>query len=184
MHWAYGAARDKDLDSTAMLVFLGLADHANTRDGRSWPGAEMLAGETGFTEQTVRRAMQRIRKSGVVPCIPRPGMQAIWLFPYPPREPEKLSPPRNERPGSPSSDPGKRYRGGRYLVTRTPVRNTGEPVITRDEPAAAGPAEAEPGPAPARVIDVSATIGRLRDRIRAPGSTLGPEPEVVVYASG
>lgn len=58
-----------EVKSTAMLVLVALAYHANRASGRAFPGADLLAHETGLHVRTVRRELASLVEVGAVEVI-------------------------------------------------------------------------------------------------------------------
>ena len=54
-----------DLPSRAILVYIYLADRANT-DGECWPAIPTIAADLKLSKSTVRRAIHDLRKEGLV----------------------------------------------------------------------------------------------------------------------
>ena len=54
-----------DLPSRAVLVYIYLADRAN-KDGECWPAIPTIAKELKLSQNTVRRAIQDLRKEGLI----------------------------------------------------------------------------------------------------------------------
>jgi hypothetical protein len=131
MEWATRAAQDAGLDPTARHVLLVLAYHASTKWGRCYASAATIAAETGYGEQTVRRAMARIRAAKIVDCDRRRGQTAMWIFPN--------AAPRYQVPGSVRfappdiHNPGTSRREPRYQIPGTPVPSTDEQVIEQEK---------------------------------------------------
>lgn len=55
----------RDLPHRAVSVYVYLADHAN-RDGECWPGIRTIAKELKLSESTVRRALNDLRRAGLL----------------------------------------------------------------------------------------------------------------------
>ena len=54
-----------DLPHRAVSVYIYLADRAN-KDSECWPGIRTIAKELKLSESTVRRALNDLRRSGLV----------------------------------------------------------------------------------------------------------------------
>ena len=59
------AAWDADLEVTAKLVLLALADWAND-DGLCWPSVAALVARTGVSDRTVQRTLRGLAEDGYV----------------------------------------------------------------------------------------------------------------------
>lgn len=54
-----------DLPHRAVSVYIYLSDRAN-KDGECWPVIPTIAGELKLSQSTVRRALQDLRKAGLL----------------------------------------------------------------------------------------------------------------------
>lgn len=54
-----------DLPHRAVSVYIYLADRAN-KDGECWPGIQTISRELKLSQSTVRRALNDLRKEGLV----------------------------------------------------------------------------------------------------------------------
>ena len=54
-----------DLQHRAVAVYIYLADRAN-KDGKCWPAIPTIAKELKLSQSTVRRALQDLRKAGLL----------------------------------------------------------------------------------------------------------------------
>jgi hypothetical protein len=68
-----------DLDSAAKAVLLALAYHAN-REGLAWPRLATLVSDTGLSQSTVQRALDRLEVHRMVEIIHSPGRSATYLI--------------------------------------------------------------------------------------------------------
>jgi hypothetical protein len=66
------------LDPSAKAVLLALAFHAN-RDGVAWPRLGILQDDTGLTERTIERALDRLASTALVQIIHNPGRPSSYL---------------------------------------------------------------------------------------------------------
>ena len=71
-----------------LLVLLALADHADHNGNNAFPSIPLLAWKIGAAENTVRRALRRLEKMGVIEAKPRPGKSTVYSI-YPERAPQK-----------------------------------------------------------------------------------------------
>ena len=55
----------RDLPHRAVSVYIYLADHAN-KDGECWPAIPTIARELKLSESTVRRALNDLRRTGLL----------------------------------------------------------------------------------------------------------------------
>lgn len=55
----------KDLQHRAVSVYIYLSDRAN-KDGECWPAIPTIASELELSQSTVRRALQDLRKAGLL----------------------------------------------------------------------------------------------------------------------
>lgn len=61
------ASRERHVTAPAMkLVLLCLADHANEKQALAWPSVETVAGRTGLDERTVRAALRKLVRLGLI----------------------------------------------------------------------------------------------------------------------
>jgi DNA-binding transcriptional ArsR family regulator len=121
-----GLVWDTPLNSTAKLVMLALADHADHEGRNAYPSLALLARKTGLAQRTVRITLRSLENSGILSRdLPTPSRRtATYSFVIrslvggeeydsprnqnPPPPGITIRPPRNQNPPPPesrSSDP-------------------------------------------------------------------------------
>lgn len=74
MHWAWKHGRGT---TTHRIVLLALADHAKD-SGECWPGIKSIAGKTGTSRSTVKRAIRDLQCMGLLRIERRKRRNGSW----------------------------------------------------------------------------------------------------------
>ena len=95
-------------DMAAKGVLHALADHAD-EDWKCWPSLSRIALFVGCSENTARRALQRVEAMGIVQRVARPGQSDMFFLnqdwaPSQIGTPAKAAPPPSERLPLPTWD--------------------------------------------------------------------------------
>lgn|SRR5215831_16055526 len=152
MEWAEELATDKRLTGATYRVLMRLAYHANSRNGRAFPGVELLELETGLSERTIRRSFAALERrpdpvtgeqAGYLDTTRFRNETVVWHFPQcpqtrPPRVPPLAGGVPTVSARVPTVSAGSRSKGATGgTLTREPVREPGpdalEPVDTWTE---------------------------------------------------
>jgi len=133
MEWAEELATNKRLTGATYRVLMRLAYHANSRDGRAWPGVELLELETGLGERTIRRAFGALERrrdpdtgeeAGYLDTTRIRRETVVWHFPQCPQTRPVRVPPVSARvPPVSANSRSMGATGG--TLTREPVREPG-----------------------------------------------------------
>lgn len=59
----------KEVGAPAVCVYLLIKAHANHNTGRSYPSQDLLAGQTGWTTETIRQAVKKLVAAGLLTTI-------------------------------------------------------------------------------------------------------------------
>jgi DNA-binding transcriptional ArsR family regulator len=98
--------RFPDLDPTARLILLILADHFNDQEGAAWPSHGRVARMAGVSEDTVRRHLKRLEELELISSKPREGRSNLYVIPPAPMHPLPPAPvhptPRMDAPPPPA----------------------------------------------------------------------------------
>lgn len=120
-------------DMAAKGVLHALADHAD-EDWKCWPSLARIALFVGCSENTARRALQRVEAMGIVQRVARPGQSDMFYLnsdwaPSHVGTPAKAAPLPSECPPLSGWDPTppKLVGDPSHVGTRTPI----EPSITK-----------------------------------------------------
>lgn len=114
-------------DMAAKAVLHALADHAD-EDGKCWPSLRRIALFAGCSENTARRALQRVEAMGIVHREPRAGQSDMFFLnmefdPSHDGTPSTVAPLPTEAPPLPPRDPTPANVGPHpsQVGTRTPI---------------------------------------------------------------
>lgn len=141
--WALEQGRSHRLSASDRIVLIYLADKANGARV-CWPGQETIAEWTGLTSRTVRAALGRLAKTGLIRLEERPGKVTSYHIQrednpeprkqFPGYTPAIASGVGGQTPAMVSGDPGNSCTPPRKLTARTPEAISAEPVLTKYEP--------------------------------------------------
>jgi hypothetical protein len=103
------STRETSLSPTERLVLVHVALYANGTTGVCFASAARIAGDTGFSERTVRKAIASLLAEGALVMRPRPGqppdLKVTGKLPPPSVTPEPPSDPSPSTPEPPSHTP-------------------------------------------------------------------------------
>lgn len=118
-----------ELEGTALLVALCIADHAQDETGEAWPSIARIAHRVRRSERAVFRALDEIESAGWVERVQRPGQSTVYRM----RTPDTSVTPADSAPLTPASPTP--------AVDVTPPLTPASPITIREpslEPDAAG----------------------------------------------
>jgi len=82
LEWRKAVAAS-DLSSSERHVAHALSLHMNGAGGSCWPGVQLLAGETGYSDRCVQRALARLHAKGWVDRAERRGKPTVYTATIP-----------------------------------------------------------------------------------------------------
>jgi DNA-binding transcriptional MocR family regulator len=109
-----------DLDPTARLILLILADHFNEHEGAAWPTIGRVANMAGVSEETVRRHLNDLVEKKLISKQPRAGQSNLY----------GIIPAHRKLPPTPTRGTPHTHEG----VPPTPARGVSPIYTTLNEP--------------------------------------------------
>lgn len=114
-----------DLDPTARLILVILADHFNEHEGAAWPSVGRVANMAGVSDETVRRHLNDLVDRKLISKEPRSGQSNLYGITPPLKQPPTpVTPPTRTR-GTPHTHVG---------TPPTPARGVSPIYTTLNEP--------------------------------------------------
>jgi DNA-binding PadR family transcriptional regulator len=134
-----GLCWDLELNHRDALILQALADHADHEGNNAYPSLDLLAWKTGYSEQTIRRALSDLTEAGILTATKRPGKTTVYSI-HPEKGKKKAprnNPLQNVTPDKMSPHP--------LHLDVTPTPDTQESPETSLEPSNIEPNAAEGG---------------------------------------
>ena len=71
IRWAFDQGREHDLKAPARATLNALAFYANQRSLEAWPSVGTIAGDIGYSRETVHRALKALERTGLIRRVMR-----------------------------------------------------------------------------------------------------------------
>ncbi|NIN36611.1 MAG: DUF4326 domain-containing protein [Gammaproteobacteria bacterium] len=122
-----------DLSHRDILVLMALADHADHDGNNAYPAIRRLAWKVGYSETTVRRALQSMTEAGILTANERPGYTTNYSI-HIDKIPHKPYPSQNATPSKAMGGGGCQNDRG-TPITQMVGESSLEPSYNRHSPA-------------------------------------------------